>query len=308
MYNEEIKKRYILEKESTTNTPVGYLNNLFSRAADHEMRLGKDISSFTVHEIVDFYKILNLTSQEMLVVMNSHLSLYTDWCLKQNLVFDCQNHFFEINHDLLQTCINTVAIKRSIYSRAELYNKMEGLLNPSDAFVMLAVFEGIRGQDSCEIFNLKMSDFNGNKVKLCTGREITVSDDLVQLAKKSNETMEYYAVSNGSQRIYRFLEEDLIVKNMYNAVPTTDAYVNGQRIYRRLQRNFEYLGIKKWMKISSLETSGMIDYVNTRCKELNISAFEFLYSDYVCELDDKYSSNVKRIKASWYRKYKGYLV
>ena len=45
-----------------------------------------------------------------------------------------------------------------------------------------------------------MSDFNGNKVNLCTGRELTVSDRLVELAMKSNAKMEYYSVNDAGAR------------------------------------------------------------------------------------------------------------
>ena len=128
MYNEDIKQRYILEKESTTSTPEGCLKKLFQKTSEYEKRLEKDISSFTVYEIIDFYKTFNTPSQGSLVVINSHLNLYTDWCLKQNLVSDYQNHFYEINHDILQTCINTLALKRSIISREELYMRDDSIL------------------------------------------------------------------------------------------------------------------------------------------------------------------------------------
>ena len=308
MYNTEIKKRYIVEKESTTNVPGGYLSKLFIKTSTYEIRLQKDISCFTVHEIIDFYKTLNIASPSSLVVINSHLNLYTDWCLKQNIVQDYQNHFYEINHDMLQACINTVALDRSVLSREELYKLLDELLNPSDAFIMLALFEGIRGETFCELVNLKMSDFNGNTVKLCTGRELTISDKLVELAEKSNKTTDYYAVKGASSKMFSFLDENLIVKNMYNCMSGTDTFNKGQRIYRRLLRNFEYLGISKWMKASSLENSGIIDYINTRCKELKITAKEFLYSDYVKEVDYKYDTNLKANKALFYRKYEKYLV
>ena len=95
MYNDTIKTRYIQEKSSTTNMPNGYLARMFNKTDSFESKLDKDISNFTVYEIEDLYKTLNIKSVEYLTVLHSHLSLYTQWCMQQNLVLDCQNHFAE---------------------------------------------------------------------------------------------------------------------------------------------------------------------------------------------------------------------
>jgi hypothetical protein len=309
MYNEEVKQRYIIEKESKTYTPKYYLKRLFDKTEEHEVRLDKDVSNFTSYEITDLYKTFNIRSVESLTVMNSHLGLYTDWCLKQNMVMDCQNHFSEMNHDAFLKCINIMALKKSIVTRQTLYTWFEEeILNPSDAFIMLALFEGIRGKDFCEIVNLKMSDFSGNKVKLCTGRELVVSDKLVELAKISDDTMEYYSVNKDNIRTFPYLDEDVIVKNFHNCKNEIDSYGQGRRIYRRLMRNFEYLRVEQWMSASSLEESGRIDFIKTRSKELGISAKDFIFSDYVDEIDYKYETNIKKLKVSYYKKFEEYLV
>ena len=60
MYNDTIKTRYIQEKSSTTNMPNGYLARMFNKSDSFESKLDKDISNFTVYEIEDFYKTLNI--------------------------------------------------------------------------------------------------------------------------------------------------------------------------------------------------------------------------------------------------------
>ena len=59
MYNDEIKRRYIKEKESTTNMPEGYLERQFNKSEDFENRLKKDISNFTMLE-VNFLKSITI--------------------------------------------------------------------------------------------------------------------------------------------------------------------------------------------------------------------------------------------------------
>ena len=306
MYNETIKTRYIQEKSSTTNMPNGYLARMFNKSDSFENKLDKDISNFTVYEIEDFYKTLNIKSLEYLTVLHSHLSLYTQWCLQQNLVLDCQNHFAEIPSTSLINYINVLALKKSIITRRTLYELIDGLVNPSDAFIMLALFEGIEGENYCELVNLKMSDFNGNKVKLCTGRELTISSKLVGLAEESNIEMEYCSLAK--ERKFPFLNEDLIIKNYPNC-RLNDPYNKGRRIYNRVKRNFTEIGIDKFMKPKSLVDSGRIDYINTRSKELGITAREFIYTpEYAEEVRYRFGYDLQRLRKSFVEKYGDYLV
>lgn len=308
MYNEEVKKRYITEKESTTCTPKDYLARQFNKTEEFETRLDKDLSNFTVYEIIDLYKTLNFASIGSLTVLNSHFALYTDWCLRQNIVPDCQNHFIEITPDTLHNCVNTIALKKSIITRETLYGWLNELDNPSDAFVMLALFEGIKGKEFCEIVNLKMSDFSGNTVKLCTGRELTVSNKLVELAKETDSTLEYYAVKASSLRKFTLLDEGYIIKNYSNCESSVSDYQKGRRIYSKLLRSFEFLGVAKWMRPNSLVESGKIEYINTRSKELGISGKEFVYSEYASEIDHRYEYDLKRLRAPYYKKFGEYLI
>ena len=308
MYNSEIKCRYIEEKESTTGMTDGYLKRQFDKIEIFERRLDKDLCNFTVYEIIDVYKTLNLISIESLSVLNSHLSLYTQWCLCQNLVSDCQNHYAEMDRETLLGCINTAIFKKTIITRETLYQWMDNLVNPSDAFIMLALFEGISGENYCELANLKMSDFDGNKVKLCTGRELTVSSKLVDLAEKSNRETKYYAVGSAKGRTLNFLDENLIIKNVYNSKSDTP-YDKGKRIYHRMKRNFTALGVEKYMKPRALLDSGKIDYINRRSEELGITARDFIFTkEYADEVKSRFGFDLNHFKFNFIDKYKEYLV
>jgi hypothetical protein len=307
MYNEEIKQRYIAEKEMTTNTPDRYLSRQFDRTEEHELRLNKDLSSFTKQEILNMYKTFNFEAVETLDVMNSHFSLYTQWCLQQNLVPDCQDHFLEMNANDWLSCINLAALKKSVVSLETLYEWFEKLPNPSDKFIMLALFEGLGGQNFCELVNLRMADFDGNTVHLCTGRTLTVSSELVKLARESDNTFIYRGVGSAIDKEVPFKNEDLIIKNYPNCQDDTDEFQQGRRIYRRLIRNFTILGVDRWMKPNSLVESGKIHYINTRSKELGMTAKEYLFSDYVKEIKEIYGYDMKRLRVSYLRKYGDYL-
>jgi hypothetical protein len=119
--------------------------------------------------------------------------------------------------------------------------------------------------------------------------------------------MEYYSMNKNSTRVYTFLDEDTIVKNYHNCKTVSDDWIRGRRIYRKLVRNFEYLGVEQWMTASSLEESGRLHYIKTRSQELGMSPREFLFSDYVHEVDHRFNSNLKELRLSYYRKFEEYL-
>jgi len=308
MYNAELKLRYIEEKEATTCTPRNYLTRQFNKTQATEERLEKDLCCFTTYETIDFYKALNISTVESLTVLNSHFVLYTDWCLKQNLIPDCQNHFAELTIDTLMNCINKVALQKSIVSKDQLYRWAAELMNPSDAFIIVALFEGIKGENFNELVNLRISDFDGNKVKLCTGRELIVSDKLIELAKASDITEVYYAYGSATFRKYKFIPEDLIIKNYPNCQNDSEGYHKGRRIYKRLMRIFDYFEVSNWMKANSLTESGKIDYINTRSKELGITGKEFMYSEYYKEISERFDCDFFLQRSSFYKKYGEYLV
>jgi hypothetical protein len=307
MYNERIKKEYISKKEATTSIPEGFLIRQFNNAEQFENELGKDLCCFTVYDIVNMYKTLNYTSLESLRVINSHFSLYTQWCLFNNLVPDCQNHFTEVKDDRLLKCVNVAIIKKSIITKETVYKWVDELPNPSDAFILLALFEGIKGQEFCEIANLKMSDFKGNTVTLCTGRKLTVSDKLLSLAMKSDEEIYYHSITGHQTKTVKFLEEDLIVKNYPNATRTS-SFQKGRRIYHKVVRALEYVGAE-WMRMNQIFESGKINAINERAKELNTTVEDLIYRHYDIEdISERYEFNFARSRAVFMKKYREYLV
>ena len=64
-----------------------------------------------------------------------------------------------------------------------------------------------------------------------------------------------------------------------------------------------------YMKPRSLFDSGKIDYINTRSKELGITAKDFIYNpEYAEEVRYRFGYNLQQFKASFIKKYEDYLV
>ncbi len=306
MYNTEVKARYIAERNETTVLPYNFLNRIFSKSETFEEQLKKDLYDFTFYEIENYYKTLNIEAIDYLYVLNNAYILYVQWCLQENLVADCQNHFLEFNKEKLMAYINKITSTRRIVSRKQVISWCEELPNASDQFVLLGTFEGLYNPNYSDFRHAKIEDIEGNTIRLISGREIQISDKLIEYAKECNDAMEYYSITNNMTKKMPFKSSPTIIKEYPNIKEDVNEHQKGIRIYNKLARSFKYLGVYDWMKANALIESGMIHMINERAKQLNITGKQYLYSDYIKELEKQYSKNI--IRSQFYLKIKDFLV
>ena len=326
MFNEDIKKEYIAWKTGNTTLPEGLLDRIFIKTSKFEEKFGKDVSSFTADEIRYFYKMLNTPSANYLVVINSALSLYTQWCLEHDLVPFFKNHYLDFSLDELTFLVNHIIKKAKIIDKETIYSWIEALENPSEQFILLALFEGISGKDLCELVHLRLSDFDGNKVTLHTGKDkdnnnvevfhdnevlrtITVSNKLVHLAHQSAEEDTYYQRHENDGNVYYTAmpylpDKDLILKNYPNIKQNVSAFALGRRHLNKINR-IKKIVDNKFLTATNIITSGKINFIKDRCDALNISGEEFLNSEHIKELDAQF--NCKTVRSQFYRMYGKYL-
>lgn len=306
MYNEKLKKWYIEEKETTTTIPQKYLEKLFTQTEEYETNYEKDIYDFNFYEIESLYKSLNFESHAAIEIFNSHLNNYTNFCLQQSLVKDNQNHFVEFDSELLSKYVNKAAISKRIISREQLNKWLNELINVSDAFLFEALFEGIQGLGYKNLAFITMQDFKGNVYTDKDGKKIQVSNKLIELAEESSETYIYYPIKVNSEKKFNFKKEDWILKRYCNVSDDMDLKLEGRRIHRQFEKSAKYLDVS-YLKPKDLVQSGRIHYINTRCKELGMTAEAFL-SDYkyLNEVNQRFDTNIKVVP--YLRKYGDYLV
>lgn len=279
MYNQNKKEIYIKEKTSTTIVPPYYLNSLFNRTGEFEKKYEKDVCNFTYYEIIDMYKTWNAASLETLTIANSQLSMYTQWCMQQLMVKDGQNHFSECIKNALLECVNTIIAKKKVITRSQLTNMGGMLNNAADEFMLFALFEGICGKDYCELVNLEWADFSERSVTLCTGRTINISTKLLELAEIAYNTYEYYPVATDArcEKISLRDGDNKIIKDFPNTAEGVDDFQRGRRIYRRLKRNFEYIGMP-WLTGKDITESGRVEFINVVAKIRKENAVDFIHT------------------------------
>lgn len=268
MYNEERKLRYIEENKNRNLELEKVITKHFNTTAPYEEELEKDLCEFTSTEAVAFYKQRGSSSLETLMMVNSYSKTYTDWCLSHGYVKDMQNHFTELTYDLLhKECTNSWIKDKQIFTRDEVIKICDRLSNPSDKFMVLALFEGICGQSVCDISNVSLENLKGNVLTTYSNKQITISDTLIKYLCDACNEYEYmpYAGPGVREHYYYDMHDPRAIKRMYNSNKEETDCAWRHRIGAKLRRVNEKLNIDLGTK--SLLYSGAIDYIRELCKK-----------------------------------------
>lgn len=304
MYNETLKKRYILEKEREVIIDENYLDRLFNKVSKMEEEYQKDVRDFTVYQIKEFYKLLNTSSVDSLYVMNSQLSMYVQWCLSQNLVADNQNHFLEITAEDIKLCINKAMFDKKVITKEMLYKLLNEMLNPRDKFVALGLFEGLKGQNYQELLELKPEDINGNIAKLCTNRTVTLSEKLCSIIQECIKEDTYYCYG-ATMRQMPLIDRGCVFKHYPNVSESVSSFQAGRNMYQAFQRMINHTGMPPFVTTNNIFESGKLSMVKEKAKELGMTDVEYINSDYIREVDEQY--NCRIIRTQFILKYQDYL-
>ena len=269
LYNPEIKTRYLKSKEND-GISTGYHIHRFLDVSEYEIKNG-DLFDFTLQEIMEYYKSLSVSSLSTLICLNAMFSDYTQFCLLNNLVKDGQNHYQECSVEILNTCINVLAVKQKIVSRETVLKWANQMPNPKDAFILLALFEYGKSGDYRDIYGVRPEDVDGNKMKL-SNRSVIISDKMVDIIKDCKKEEKYYSITGGGVKISTLIDDGHIIKKYVNQNNGSDRQ-KGRNIYTACTRMFDFLGVE-WMTPNDVVISGKIHFIKEKAKILNITSKE----------------------------------
>jgi len=305
-YNKELKDRYIKEKEKSLAVTSNYIDVQFRKVSEVEYELDKDVSNWTVYEIVEYYKILNVTSYESLICLNSIFSQYTQFCLENSLVRDNQNHFLECTKGILLGCINKAILDKKIVARETVLKWIDELPNPKDQFILLSLFEYGKSKDFKDIVYAEHENLNekDNTLKLID-RTIDISSKLTEIIKSCKVEDTYYSISGKGTKVMPLIDYGYIVKSYPNQNISLSDFQKGRNIYIACQRIFDYLGIGSYMSPNSIVESGKLYMIKKRAKELNITPMQYVYSEHIQEVEQQFGCNITR--SVYGKKYSEYL-
>lgn len=303
-YNEELKKRYLNEKEKSLAVSSNYIDVQFRKTSELEYELDKDASNWTFYEIVEFYKLLNVVSFESLLCLNSTLSQYTQFCLENSLVRDNQNHYLECTKEVLSGCINKAILDKKIVERETILKWIDELPNPKDQFILLSLFEYGKSKDFKDIVYAQSKDVHGNKLKL-SDRTVNISSKLAGIIENCLTEDIYYSITGKGTKVMPLINYGYIIKSYPNQNMSLSDFQKGRNIYISCQRMFGYLGVGEWMSPNAIAESGKLYMIKERAKELNMSPIDYVYSEHIKEVEMQFGCSITR--SVYVKKYGQYL-
>lgn len=307
MYGKDRKEIYMTEKYTTTTIDKYFLKNLFKKTEPFETELDKDICNFTTREIENMYKTLDYRSYDSIIIANNALSQYTGWCMNQGFLFDSQNHFLEFDRTRLSGLINKVVMDMKMVDRETVLKWCNELPNACDAFIVLGLFEGIRGRHYKEFLELTESDIDaaGETIYIASrGRKVKVSKNLCWFGVDSANEEEYKSMSESMLHNVNFIPSDKVIKEMPNWKGAVSDNILSKRISNKVLRAFSFLGVVEWMDISALVGSGIIHMIKTESEKLGITNMEYI-NTHLSEVEEQF--NKKITKSIFLHKYGDYL-
>ena len=283
-YNHEQKERYFESREKKYRSIRTVGRVFFNTTKAFEESLDKDCSNFTSKEILNMYSACVTRSWEQLLNFNSQLKIYTSWCMMEGLVKDNQNHYEELDKYDLYNCLNLGLKKTMIVSRKELEKAVLDFPNPSDQFLVLALFEGLGGQRYKDFMGLMPSQFVDDKVIL-QDRELTVSPLLKAKALESAEEYDKYS-HEGKKRVGYNKNDPSIIKDSSNAIDADGVKNHIRKIQRRAKEIEKEYG--KAYSCVGLKNSGRIDMLRRLMEEDNSSDPRETYDKHKDEIEYRY--------------------
>lgn len=285
-YNQKQKEEYI---SSCPENRVQLLTRIFLNSKALEEQKGKDLCDFSSTEVMELYSYCNVSSPSVLRNMQSVI------CQYKNYMNTLTDDVALINMNVLRNRINKAAIRSRLITREELVRKIKyseamSVFNPSDAFSILAFFEGFGGDSAEELWKLKETDLyidNGNfYAKLCTGRTIKISKELYEYAMQSAKlTHRYIRHRHGGVQAQELTGEPGDILKFNARRQSLEYEVDGEKYRFKRQsaiRNYivheiELAGLPTSLKGGkTLRTAGIMNMVNEGMEKYNIDADTYI--------------------------------
>lgn len=312
MYNKEIKRSYFMNRSEVSDSTKRSLKGIFKRSEVFEDLYDKDVAEFNKKQIVALYKTFNYETLSNLVNTNGRLSSYSTWYIENGYSKDNINSFSCISQDVLGKCLDKEILDSKIITKETLLEWCDRLPGARDKFLLLALFEGISGDDYREIINLKWSDVHEGYVDL-GNRTVSISNELYNIINDCKSENKYITYNSRGEpyRTMPLFDKGYVYKSTSNERKngSSDIESLGRRIYMRLRIIFKILSAncEANHKINSknIIMSGFIYSINREAINKGIPATKYIYTEDFDEIAYMYNKKIK--KSMFVRNYNNYL-
>ena len=301
--NNKFKQKYIREMSTISEN---FTRNIFNKSDDLERYYNKDVCNFTLSEIKNLLLTLNSTSVEYLRVVTSVLRKYTEFMMINNMSIDNLNHYDLVDTNVLMSCVNKQVIENKYISREQLLSYINNLPNPSDAWCMLAIYEGIKGDNFSNVTLSKgIFDYDNETIQLYDGSVFKPSRELFNIAVDSYETYEYEGLRNLGSNNMRLMGDEIFKVRDNVMFDYDDKKKSYNRLLARIRLIKNYLDVSV-ISIPRIQISGMVYQFKCIMERENKTYDELFYTPEFLEIRKKFGYE-KYVKSRLWSTIKDYL-
>lgn len=205
MFNEEVKNKYLAQLNKETRD-YDYTVYFFLKSSSLEEELNKDVVYMSRDELYCCYKALKETSINTLKKKMSAYNHYSKWFEK---TIDDTVERYRYTKEEVEACVVGHKDAWEYYNNEDINNIINKVFNIPTAFIIYAIYCGIKGAELQELSLLSIDDFDiDNKVvtisrynKETDSKEFhrtnrNIDDTLIKLAIET-EKEKYYYDENG---------------------------------------------------------------------------------------------------------------
>lgn len=263
-----------------------------NRAVEFEHKFNKPFYCFTTEEALEMYKSVHAISVVTLQNNNLVLKHAARWFAYKHKK-EVANTYEEMTKDILSEVVDIDKQRSLIFSREDIDNMKDNLLNAIDKAIVEMLFQGAGGEWLREISFLdrRQVDREHLMVYFKTGKNLPVTDEICDLLIEAFAEDEL--ISFGSTTRISKVTGSGLYKVRCNALSDNSDYTDQQSIerrYRFLQRRLllisKDLGVR--LTASGLQASGLLHYIRLGMEETGLSFKEFVRTERAKWLAQRY--------------------
>jgi len=300
MYNEQQKQRYLDEmSEQYTKDYMVSIASAFNRISEFEEMYGKDACEFSREQISSWYSYTTYKDALVYANVNSRFVNYVNWCVNNNLVPDGCNHFSEFSVTDFQKYVNQRLEVKRYLTKGSFETICRSILNPRDEFLFRCLYEFGKSKNFMDIFEMELNDINQTtrKVKLFSGREVSVTQEFIDCAVRADAQVEY-EYANPIMQPRKLRKSNKIFKKLVTNSETSVVDSNNKLMARVVKNIIDAGNFYPGINTSSIAVSGQFAMIRKLSREMGLEKKEIVLN-YFELLKQQYEMSPNDPKKYW---------
>lgn len=282
MYTTETQiERFLSEYKRSRVIIESTVRAIINRVVAWEKKFDKAFYEFTKEEALEAFKSFHAIS--IVSLQNSNLTLkhFARWVI-DNKGVDVQSIFEEIGKYDLETCVDTAKKESLVFTREELTEIQNELLNWTDKAILELLFIGVGGTHwlkELTFFTMDQVSRQAGVIYFKNGKRIPIDNETYELVKRACEETEL--ISFGQTARINVVRNLGIFKARCNVLSDSDNPNDEQDLERRfrfIQRRLKLIGDSVGVRLTSggIQSSGLLHIIKERMETTDISFREYV--------------------------------